>query len=165
MMIRATPGKMVIHHSPLNRKSLPMRMRVPSEGWVGGTPTPRKESVASARMASARFSVPMTSTGPSTLGSTCCSMILKRPRPMTRAARTYSLLRSTRVEPRTVRANLGHSETPMARMTTKRAIWSCTSRGTAARTMPSISRATRMEGKVSWISAMRMSSASTVPPR
>ena len=44
---RARPGKMVIHHSPEKRKSFPTRMRVPSEGVVGGTPTPRKLSVAS----------------------------------------------------------------------------------------------------------------------
>ena len=43
---RASPGKMVIHHSPENRKSFPTRMRVPSEGVVGGTPTPRKLRVA-----------------------------------------------------------------------------------------------------------------------
>jgi hypothetical protein len=41
---------------------------------------------------------------PSTLGSTCENMIASGCRPMTRAACTYSLLRSTSVEPRTVRA-------------------------------------------------------------
>src|SRR5690606_16181770 len=51
---RARPGKMVIHHSPEKRKSLPTRMRVPSEGEVGGTPTPRKERVASVMIAVAR---------------------------------------------------------------------------------------------------------------
>ena len=84
--------------------------------------------------------------------------------PMTRAASTYSLLRSTRVEPRTVRANCGQALMPMAKMTTKSAIRSCTSRGTAARTTPSTSSAIRMLGKVSWMSAMRISSPSTAPP-
>ena len=42
----------VIHQSPENRKSLPMRISVPSDGWVGGTPTPRNDSVASVMMAS-----------------------------------------------------------------------------------------------------------------
>ena len=69
-MTSATPGKIVIHHSPENRKSLPMRISVPSEGWVGGTPTPRKDSVASVMIATPRWSVAITSTGPSTLGST-----------------------------------------------------------------------------------------------
>ena len=48
--------------------------------------------------------VAITSTGPSTLGSTCADMIASGCRPITRAAWTYSLLRSTSVEPRTVRA-------------------------------------------------------------
>src|SRR6185312_8342757 len=47
-----TPGKMVIHHSPENRKSSPMRISVPSDGCVGGMPTPRNDSVASVMMAS-----------------------------------------------------------------------------------------------------------------
>lgn len=42
---------MVIHHSPENKKSLPMRIKVPSEGDVGGTPTPRKDKVASVMIA------------------------------------------------------------------------------------------------------------------
>jgi hypothetical protein len=39
--ISMTPGNTAIHHSPDIRKSLPLRISVPSEGWVGGTPTPR----------------------------------------------------------------------------------------------------------------------------
>ncbi len=35
------PGKIAIHHSPENRKSLPLRMSVPRDGWVIGMPTPR----------------------------------------------------------------------------------------------------------------------------
>ena len=46
-----SPGKIVIHHSPENRKSLPMRISVPSDGCVGGTPTPRNDSVASVMIA------------------------------------------------------------------------------------------------------------------
>ena len=45
----STPGKIDIHHSPEKRKLLPIRIRVPSDGLVGGTPTPRKDSVASVR--------------------------------------------------------------------------------------------------------------------
>jgi hypothetical protein len=79
-------------------------MRVPSEGCVGGTPTPRNESEDSVMIAAPICSVAITSTGPRTLGSTCENMIESGCRPMTRAAWTYSLLRSTSVEPRTVRA-------------------------------------------------------------
>src|SRR5690606_8925095 len=43
----AATGRSVIHHSPEKRKLLPTLIRVPSDGVVGGTPTPRKESVAS----------------------------------------------------------------------------------------------------------------------
>jgi hypothetical protein len=44
------PGKAAIHHSPENKKSLPTRIRVPSYGVVGGTPTPKKDKVASVMM-------------------------------------------------------------------------------------------------------------------
>ena len=94
----------MIHHSPENRKSLPMRISVPSDGCVGGTPTPRNDSVASVRIAVATWIVASTSTGPMTLGSTCFRMMRSGATPTTRAACTYSLLRSTSVEPRTVRA-------------------------------------------------------------
>src|SRR5580765_3227304 len=53
----AAPGTTVIHHWPENRKSLPMRISVPSEGVVGGTPTPRKDRVASVMMAMPMLSV------------------------------------------------------------------------------------------------------------
>src|SRR5690606_12570053 len=61
-------GKRMIHHSPENMKPWPMRIRVPSEGWVGGTPTPRKDRVASSIIARASEMVAMTRTGPATLG-------------------------------------------------------------------------------------------------
>src|SRR5262249_7761517 len=83
---RAAPGNTVIHHSPERRNSLPTRIRVPREGWVGGTPTPRKERVASMMMATAMLMVAMTSTGPMTFGSTCASMMASGRRPITRAA-------------------------------------------------------------------------------
>src|SRR5262249_7636775 len=65
-----TPGKIAIHHSPANRNLLPMLIRVPSEGWVGGSPTPRNDSVASRMMASPRLMVAITRTGPITFGRT-----------------------------------------------------------------------------------------------
>ena len=46
-------GKSKIHHSPENKKSCPTLIRVPKLGFVGGAPTPRKESVASAIIAKA----------------------------------------------------------------------------------------------------------------
>ncbi len=45
-----------------------MRISVPSEGWVGGMPMPRNDSVASVRIARPKFSVAATSTGVSVLG-------------------------------------------------------------------------------------------------
>src|ERR1700761_546235 len=47
-------GKTVIHHSPENRNELPTRINVPSDGSVGGRPTPRKDKVASVMIALAR---------------------------------------------------------------------------------------------------------------
>ena len=95
-----------------------MRISVPSEGSVGGSPTPRNDSVASARIAWPSDKVAITSTGPSTLGRMWLNMMRAEPMPITRAAITYSLLRSTMVEPRTVRANCGQPEMPMAKIST-----------------------------------------------
>ncbi len=81
-----------------------MRISVPSDGLVGGTPTPRNDSVASVMMAWPTWIVASTSTGPSTLGSTWRRSRRQRETPMRRAACTYSLWRSISVEPRTVRA-------------------------------------------------------------
>ena len=52
--------------------------------------------------------------------------------PMTRAACTYSLLFSTIVEPRTVRAYCTQLDRPMANTSTTMASWSCNSRGAVA---------------------------------
>ena len=60
--------------------------------------------MASVMMAVATWMVASTSTGPITLGSTWRAMMRSGETPVTRAACTYSLLRSTSVEPRTVRA-------------------------------------------------------------
>src|SRR6266513_2645980 len=143
---RATPGNTVIHHSPENRKSLPTRIRVPSEGRVGGRPTPRKESVASVMMAVAIWMLAITSTGPMTFGSTCTSMMASGRLPITRAACTYSFSFSTRVEPRTVRAYCTQADRPMATISTGTAIASCAPAGSAMRATPSMSRAIRIAG-------------------
>ena len=45
-------GKKVIHHSPENKKSFPSLIKVPKDGVVGGTPTPKKLNVDSAMIAS-----------------------------------------------------------------------------------------------------------------
>ena len=93
-------------------------------------------------------------------------MIASGRTPMTRAACTYSLLRSTSVEPRTVRAYCtqfdsadgddqhGDGDARRAR-----------SRGSATRATPSISSAIRIAGNESCTSATRMMNASTRPPR
>ena len=138
---------------------------MPSDGWVDGRPTPRNDSVASVMMAKPRLRVAITSTGPVTLGSTCRTMILSGDRPITRAACTYSLFFSTSTEPRTVRAYCTQNDRPIAPTITNIAIssWRCTE--IRPRTMPSISSATRIAGNVSCTSAMRMITASTVPPK
>src|SRR5213592_2855173 len=61
------PGKITSHQAPLKSCLLPSLMNVPSDGEVGDTPTPRKDSVASARIAVATWIVASTSTGPRTL--------------------------------------------------------------------------------------------------
>src|SRR5664279_4305474 len=64
------PGKITSHQAPLNSCLLTSLMNVPREGDVGETPTPRNDSVASARIATATWIVDSTSTGPMTLGNT-----------------------------------------------------------------------------------------------
>ncbi len=68
-------GKNVIHHSPENKKSLPNLINVPKEGVVGGTPTPKKLSVDSAKIASAKPIVPITKTGLIIFGKICLNII------------------------------------------------------------------------------------------
>ena len=139
-------------------------MSVPSDGWVGGTPTPRNDRVASVRIAIARLMVAMTSTGPITFGRTWWNMIEIGRRPMTRAACTYSLFFSTIVEPRTVRANCTQFDSPIAKMSTRSATSSCTARGRSVFAKPNSSSATSTAGKLSCTSATRMMKWSSRPP-
>src|SRR5439155_1052986 len=81
------------------KKSLPTRIIVPRDGDVGGTPTPRKDSVASRTMAVATWIVARTTTGHITLGRTCRRMMRRGETPITRAGCTDSLVRSTSVAP------------------------------------------------------------------
>ena len=136
---------------------------MPSDGCVGGTPTPRKDSVASMMIAEATWIVASTSTGPITLGSTCRTMMRDGATPITRAACTYSLLRSTIVEPRTVRAYCTQPDSEIAMISTANASVSCAF-GKSARPTPSISSAIRIDGNDSITSQIRMINASTLPP-
>ena len=60
---RKIAGKKVIHHSPENKKLFPNLISVPSDGVVGGTPTPKKLSVDSVIIARARPIVAITKIG------------------------------------------------------------------------------------------------------
>jgi hypothetical protein len=83
-------------------------------------------------------------------------MMVKGFTPITRAACTYSLLRSTSVAPRTVRAYCTQSDSAMDTISTHTARSLRMSGGTRPRTMPNTSNAIRIDGKVSCTSAMRM---------
>ena len=108
--------------------------------------------------------VASTITGPITLGSTWRRMMRRGGTPVTRAACTYSLLRSTSVEPRTVRAYCTQPVREIDRISTPKATDSCAS-GNIARPTPAISKATRMAGNESMTSHIRISTPSTQPPR
>src|SRR5438105_8538305 len=164
MITSAAPGKIVIHHSPENKKSLPTRISVPSDGRVGGTPTPRNDSVASVMIAVAMLIVASTNTGPSTFGSRCRRMMPSGEIPITRAACTYSLFFSTIVDPRTVRAYCTQFDKPIAAINTASATSSCAPRGSTTCATPSIKSAIRIAGNESCTSATRMISASMRPP-
>mgnify|MGYP003315793899 CR=1 FL=1 len=81
-------GKKVIHHSPENKKSFPSLIKVPNDGVVGGTPTPKKLSVASAIIANASPMVPITRIGLIILGRICLNMIAKFETPIIVEAET-----------------------------------------------------------------------------
>jgi hypothetical protein len=49
----------------------PLAISMPSEGSVGGSPSPRKDSVASSEMAFATCTVPTTISGGRQFGSRC----------------------------------------------------------------------------------------------
>ena len=81
-------GKKVIHHSPENKKSFPNLIKVPSDGVVGGTPTPKKLKVDSAIIASANPIVPITNTGLKIFGKMCLNIIIKLDTPIIVEAET-----------------------------------------------------------------------------
>ena len=82
-----------------------MRISVPSDGRVGGTPTPRNDSVASVRIAIASDERRDHQHRPQHVGQHVAQHDQQRMRCRSRvAAWTYSLFFSTMVEPRTVRA-------------------------------------------------------------
>ena len=85
---RNIAGRKVIHHSPENKKSFPSLIKVPKEGVVGGTPTPRKLNVASAMIANARPMVPITSTGLIIFGRICLNITIKLETPIIVEAET-----------------------------------------------------------------------------
>ena len=144
----ATPGNTVIHHSPENRKSLPTRISVPSEGCVGGTPTPRNDSVASVMIAVAMWIVAMHQHRAHHVRQHVRSMIASGRRPMTRAACTYSLFFST-MRRAAHRARVLHpagdaDREDQHRDRDARRALRC---GSATRATPSISSAIRIAGK------------------
>ena len=84
--------------------SLSMR---PQEGSGGCVPSPRYDSAASARMASANWMVACTISTERMLGSTCSSVMRQGPLPQARAARMYSRAHTALADARVTRANVG----------------------------------------------------------
>src|SRR5438309_2943951 len=82
------PGKMVSHHRPTIRLCLPSDSISPQAGCGGGTPTPRKDSVASVMMTTPSISVPITTAELITFGRICRRMIVHFEQPATIANRT-----------------------------------------------------------------------------
>ena len=96
--IKKIAGKKVIHHSPENKKLFPNLIRVPREGVVGGTPTPKKLKVDSVIIASANPIVAITNIGRSIFGKICLNIINIFDNPIILEAETYSLFFSTKVD-------------------------------------------------------------------
>ncbi len=98
----------------------------------------------------------MTSTEPMTLGLMWLAIMRNGDTPVTMAASTYSLPRSTRTRPRTVRAYCTQKEAAIATTRTGMASRSWVARSTTVRVIPSMRSAMRIAGKPSCTSAMRM---------
>ena len=116
--IKKIAGKNVIHHSPENKKLFPNLIKVPSDGVVGGTPTPKKLNVDSVIIARAYPIVAITRRGLSIFGKICLNIITIFDKPIILDADTYSLFFSTRVDDLETLANCGHSEIPIAKINT-----------------------------------------------
>ena len=127
----------------------------PQEGVGGCTPSPRKDSAASTRMAFAMKSVEYTITVGSTLRSTWRVSTCSAVAPSARAALTYSVSRATSTAPRTTRITVGAPQMPTASVV-------LTTPGPSADTT-AIAR--RRYGKASSTSVARITSASVHPPR
>ena len=134
---------------------------MPSEGWVGGRPTPRNDSVASVMIARAKLIVAITSTGAMTFGRMWrTTMRRRRCRSAARPARSPCASRPSssrapcaRTAPRTTaRWRRSGRRRPSAR--------ACCALSSAARRRRSAARR-EWPGKVSWTSATRMITAST----
>ncbi|MCY1371027.1 hypothetical protein D9M69_581540 [compost metagenome] len=138
---------------------------MPSDGSVGGMPTPRKLSVASIRIARPRFRVAVTMTGVSVLGRMCVNMMRSELTRIRRAACTYSLPRSTRAEARTVRAYCTQLVMEMARIRITADRVSRMPGGSSWRNTAVTRIATRMVGMLSSVSPRRIKALSTQPPK
>ncbi len=80
---------------------------LPHEASGGWTPSPRKDSDASARIAKATLREAWTTIGVAAFGSTWGQAIMAPGAPRARAASMYSRLRIVRTWPRMRRANVG----------------------------------------------------------
>ena len=118
-------------------------------------PRPRKLRLLSVRMAEGIFSVKSTISDGMQFGRICRSMMRIGETPIERAASTYSLSRSLSVSERTIRETLAQLTSVSARK-----ILTSPSPSVYMMTM-----ASSIVGKASMISASRISSASTHPPR
>src|SRR5437762_6433698 len=98
------PGKMVSHQRPTIRLCLPSESINPQAGCGGGTPTPRKDSVASVMMTTPTISVPSTMAELMTLGRMWRRMIVHFEQPATIASRTNSRSFNDSTSPRVTRA-------------------------------------------------------------
>src|SRR5439155_222016 len=97
--ITAAPGKIATHGAS-SMYLRPVPSIVPQDGSGGWMPRPRKESVASARIAVESASVVCTIRGAMTFGSTCSDSTRVAPPPAARAASTYSRPTTARTGPR-----------------------------------------------------------------
>ena len=82
-MTNDKPGKKAIHHSPENKKLLPILINVPNDACVAANPTPRNDKVDSIRIENAKPIVAITKTGLITFLNMCLTIIICDESPMT----------------------------------------------------------------------------------
>jgi len=153
----ATPGRMTSSFAPGSSTSWnPSAMSKPHDAVGSGAPKPRKLSALSSRIAEPMPKVAATSAGERQFGITWTNSVRKGGLPAARLASTNGSSRRRRASARTSREVSAQRVRPITAMVLARVVRS---------RMPWTASSSSKRGKLSSTSAVRVTTASTAPPR